>query len=66
MPASAEATSKAAWEFYERHLTEELKDVHVLAVHVHGPGLLHVKGEGIRALEDMAGKKLRAPTRMIS
>ncbi len=66
MPASAEATSKAAWEFYERHLTDELKDVHVLAVHVHGPGLLHVKGEGIRALEDMAGKKLRAPTRMIN
>jgi len=66
MPASAEATSKAAWEFYEKHLTEELKDVHVLAVHAHGPGLLHVKGDGVRALEDMAGKKLRAPTRMIN
>ncbi len=66
MPASAEATSKAAWEFYEKHLTDELKDVHVLAVHVHGPGLLHVKGDGVRSLEDMAGKKLRAPTRMIN
>lgn len=66
MPASAEATSRAAWEFYERHLTEEYADVHVLAVHVHGPGLLHVKGDGIRALEDMQGKKLRGPTRMIN
>lgn len=66
MPASAEATSRAAWDYYEKHLRDELKDVHVLAVHVHGPGLLHLKGEGVRALEDMAGKKLRAPTRMIN
>ena len=66
MPASAEATSKAAWDYYERHLIDELGDVHVLAVHVHGPGLLHVKGAGVRSLEDMAGKKLRAPTRMIN
>jgi TRAP-type C4-dicarboxylate transport system substrate-binding protein len=66
MPASAEATSRAAWEFYERHLTDEFADVHVLAIHVHGPGLLHVKGEGVRALEDMRGKKLRGPTRMIN
>ena len=65
MPASGEATSKAAWEFYERHLSDEFKDVHVIAVHVHGPGLLHVKGDGVRRLEDMAGMKLRGPTRMI-
>jgi TRAP-type C4-dicarboxylate transport system substrate-binding protein len=66
IPGSAEATSKAAWDYYERHLSDELKDVHVLAVHVHGPGLLHIKGEGVRSLEDMAGKKLRAPTRIIN
>jgi len=65
MPASGEATSRALWEFYERHLTGEFADVHVLGMHVHGPGLLHVKGAGIRRLEDMAGKKLRGPSRMI-
>jgi TRAP-type C4-dicarboxylate transport system substrate-binding protein len=65
MPASGEATSKAVWEFYERDLRDEFKDVHVLAIHVHGPGLLHVKGEGVRRLEDMKGKKLRGPTRII-
>jgi TRAP-type C4-dicarboxylate transport system substrate-binding protein len=65
MPTTAEATSKALWEFYERHLTDEFADVHVLAVHVHGPGLLHVKGRGVRRLEDMQGKKMRGPSRMI-
>lgn len=66
MPASAEATSKAAWAFYEMHLRDEYGDVKVLAVHVHGPGLIHTKGEGIAKLEDMRGKKLRGPTRMVN
>lgn len=66
LPASAEATSQAAWEFYDKHLRDEFDDTHVLAVHVHGPGLLHVKGEGVRSLEDMDGLKLRGPTRMVN
>ncbi|WP_193369412.1 TRAP transporter substrate-binding protein [Pelagibius marinus] len=63
MPASAEQTSQAAWRFYEKYLTDEFKDVHMIAVHVHGPGLLHVKGDGVAKLEDMKGLKLRGPTR---
>ncbi|WP_425088801.1 TRAP transporter substrate-binding protein [Stappia sp.] len=63
MPAKAEATSQAFWDFYEKYLTEEFKDVHPIALHVHGPGLLHVKGEGVSKLEDMKGLKLRGPTR---
>ena len=63
MPANAEATSQAAWRFYEKYLTEEFKDVHLIAMHVHGPGLLHVKGSGVEKLEDMQGLKLRGPTR---
>ena len=62
-PASAEATSQAAWTFYEKHLTAEFQDVHLIAVHTHGPGLLHVKGNGVEKLEDMQGLKLRGPTR---
>ena len=63
MPASAEATSQAFWDFYEKYLRDEFKDVHPIALHVHGPGLLHVKGEGVARLEDMEGLKLRGPTR---
>jgi TRAP-type C4-dicarboxylate transport system substrate-binding protein len=61
--ASAEATSQAAWEFYEKYLKKEFESVHVIAVHVHGPGLLHVKGNGVQKLEDLKGLKLRGPTR---
>lgn len=60
---SAEATSKAFWEFYEAYLTERLSDIHVMAVHVHGPGVIHKKGEPVTALEDFAGLKLRGPSR---
>jgi TRAP-type C4-dicarboxylate transport system substrate-binding protein len=63
MPASAEATSQAAWKFFENYLTDEFKDVHLIAVHTHGPGLLHVKGNGVEKLEDMQGLKLHGPTR---
>lgn len=64
--ANAEQTSQAAWSFFEKHLRDEYKDVKVLATHVHGPGVLHVRGAGVRKLEDMRGLKMRAPTRVIS
>jgi TRAP-type C4-dicarboxylate transport system substrate-binding protein len=63
---NAEQTSQAAWDFYEKHLKDEFKDVKVIAVHTHGPGLIHAKGNGVRKLEDMKGMKLRAPTRVIN
>jgi TRAP-type C4-dicarboxylate transport system substrate-binding protein len=66
LPTNAEQTSRAAWDFYEKHLKDEYADVHVIAVHVHGPGLLHVKGDGVKKLEDMAGLKLRGGTRMMN
>src|SRR3989338_8226399 len=54
------------WEYYQKHLKDELKDVHIIAVHTHGPGLLHVKGNGVRKLEDMKGLKLRGPSRQVN
>ena len=64
MAASAEATSQAAQEFYERHAREEFRDVHPLMVHVHAPGSFHMRGKEVRKLEDLKGLKVRAPTRM--
>lgn len=66
LPASAEATSQAAWDYYEANLQDEFKDTKIIAVHTHGPGLLHVKGDGVRKLEDMNGLKMRGPTRMVN
>jgi TRAP-type C4-dicarboxylate transport system substrate-binding protein len=63
---NGEQTSQAAWEYYEKHLKDELKDVHMISVNTHGPGLLHVKGNGVRKLEDMKGLKLRGPSRQVN
>ena len=60
------ATAKAFWQLTEAELqAEEYKDVKILGAWVHGPGMIHSK-EPITKLEDMAGKKLRGPTRVIT
>ena len=48
-----------ATEFYKRMKPEELKDVKVLYIHAHGPGLLHTK-KPVRKLEDLKGLKIRS------
>lgn len=66
MAASGEATSRAAWRFYERHLREEFGDVHVVMMHVHGPGLFHIRGAEVNSIDDLDGLTVRAPTRVIN
>jgi len=61
---SAEASSKAAWDFTQKNLKERFADVHVLAAHVHGPGVVHKKGGPILKIEDFKGLKMRTPSRM--
>ncbi len=60
------ATAKAYWELVETELqANEFKDVKVLGAWVHGPGVIHTK-EPVAKLEDMNGKTLRGPTRVIN
>jgi TRAP-type C4-dicarboxylate transport system substrate-binding protein len=67
MMTNAEATSRAAWDFYEQHAKVETKDeVKMLAVHVHGPGNIYTREKQIAKLEDLKGLKLRGPTRQIT
>ncbi len=66
MMTNAEATSKAYNDYAAKYCKEDFKDVKVIALHVHGPGMFHVKGDGVQKLEDMKGKKLRGPTRIIN
>ncbi|WP_322865537.1 TRAP transporter substrate-binding protein [Aquicoccus sp. G2-2] len=58
------ATSKAFQDLVESDLQDgEYKDMKVLGAWVHGPGVIH-STSGVNTLEDMAGLKLRAPTRV--
>ena len=62
---AAEITSKAAWDFVQRNATEEFKDVKLIAVHTHGPGLFHTK-KPITGLESLQGMKIRGGTRIVN
>ena len=64
MMTNAEATSRAFWEFAEKHMLDaDFSDVKVLGVWVHSPGLIH-SNKLIESPSDLAGVKLRAPTRV--
>ena len=60
------ATSLAFQQMIEEDFAEnEFSDVKVLAGWVHGPGLIHSE-DPIEKLEDMQGKTMRGPTRIIN
>lgn len=63
MMRSAEATSKALWDYVAENNLGEFNDVHLLALHVHGPGYFHMVNKPIRTRADLQGLKIRAPTR---
>ncbi|MEQ8584870.1 MAG: TRAP transporter substrate-binding protein [Thalassobaculaceae bacterium] len=65
MVATAEQTSVAFQKYADKHMAEDFPGLQVIAVHTHGPGLIHSKAP-INALEDMEGMKLRGPTRVIT
>jgi len=64
--SNGEKNSPAGWEFYEKHLKDEFKDVKILAVNTHGRPVIHAKGNGVRRLEDMKGLKIRGPSRIVN
>ncbi len=63
MPKSGEQSSIAAWNFTQKHLMDDFADVHLIAAHMHGPGIVHKKGAAIGKLEDFDGLRLRGPSR---
>lgn len=60
------ATALAFQQMVEEDFQDnEYKNVKVLGAWVHGPGLIHTK-DGVYKLEDMQGKQVRGPTRVIN
>jgi TRAP-type transport system periplasmic protein len=66
MMSNAEATSKAFWEYVQTAAPDEFKDTQVLALQVHGPGVIHTVDKPVKSIADMRGLKLRAPTRQVT
>jgi TRAP-type transport system periplasmic protein len=66
MMNNAEATSKAYWEFFQTQAPDEFKETQVLALHVHGPGMLHSATKQIKSVADLKGMKVRGPTRQVT
>ena len=66
MMSNAEATSKALWEYVQTMAADEFKDVHVLALHVHGPGVIHTTDKPVKSVNDIKGLKMRGPTRQVT
>ncbi len=66
MMTNAEATSKAYWEYVQTVAPDEFKDVQVLALQVHGPGVIHTAEKPVKSVGDLKGLKMRAPTRQVT
>ena len=63
MPKSGERASAVAWEFTQKHLMDDFADVHLIAAHMHGPGIVHKKGAPVESVADFEGLRLRGPSR---
>ncbi|MDI9334323.1 MAG: TRAP transporter substrate-binding protein [Cytophagales bacterium] len=66
MMSNADATSRAYWEYVQTFAPDEFKDVQVLALHVHGPGVIHTADKAVKSVADLKGLKMRAPTRQVT
>ena len=65
MSGNAEQSSKAIQEYVEKFAADEFKDVKLIAVHTHGPGLFHTKTP-VTGLESLRGMKVRGGSRIIN
>jgi TRAP-type C4-dicarboxylate transport system substrate-binding protein len=65
MSGDPEASSRAFQAYVEKNAMDEFKDVKLIAVHTHGPGLFHSRTP-IAKLEDLKGMKVRGGSRVIN
>jgi TRAP-type C4-dicarboxylate transport system substrate-binding protein len=63
MSASAEATSQAAWDYFDQYARKEFPGIHMLVVNVHDNGYVHTREKQVKTMADFKGLKMRAPTR---
>lgn len=57
------ATNLAMYDLFQSELKQEYKGVEVMFLHVHAGQAIHMRETAVRSPADLAGKKLRIPTR---
>ena len=57
------AANKALHDMFESDLKQDYKGVEVMFLHVHAGQGIHMRTDPVRAPSDLAGKKMRIPTR---
>ncbi|MEO1138041.1 MAG: TRAP transporter substrate-binding protein [Pseudomonadota bacterium] len=66
MMTDAEATSRAFWNYADANMMDkDFKDLKILGVWVHGPGVIH-SATPVDEISDLNGMKVRGPTRIIT
>ena len=58
VPSAVEGTN-IYWDFFNKFLADEWKEVKVLSLHVQVPQSLHTKSKPIRTFDDIKGQKMR-------
>lgn len=66
MGGTATQTTMALQEFQAKHLGEELAQVHPLLIHAPAAYKIHMKTKPVAGLPDLAGMKIRAPSRQMT
>ena len=57
------ATNLAMRELFETELSAEYKGLEVMFLHVHAGNAIHMRTDSVRSPADLAGKKMRIPSR---
>ncbi|HEY3180329.1 MAG TPA: hypothetical protein VGL25_15790 [Casimicrobiaceae bacterium] len=60
---SAESSSRAAWDYYQRFDNVEFGGAKALAVGVIDPGVIHMRDKQVHTKMEFRGLKMRVPTR---
>ncbi len=59
-----EASSRALWDFVEKHAMKEYAGLKPIALWVPGAYAIHTRDSEVKTLEDLKGRKIRTPSRL--